>query len=551
MSDAFISYRRKPSASLALLVQTHLKTRHGLDAYVDTTRADSTRVQFPERLMAAIEAAPTFICLLGSTTLDSEWVRKEIQRAYELHKHCIPVFQESYVPPGTSDAAINYLLNFDGVHVLDEKNVYVDEAIGKIAALIPKTSTENATQLKITSQVGSRHFGVTVGAGLLLLIAIAAIVVFAILPTLQGDGTGNGTATPTDEVTPFATTQVAVNLTPNVPTLSGFQQVQTAEAEITQGFLTEEAFKLTATEQFVSNSNSTATAAQFAITETSAYATLFALSATATPTSPQTYTLTPSVTATLPPLGFPGNPVTNNAEWKPFIEANARVVDGVSMVMVPAGCFMMGSTESQIDYAMTLYSGREYYADETPAEQVCFDAPFWIDRTEVTNGQYGGSGEWDGDDLPRETVSWFEAKAHCENRGARLPTEAEWEYAARGPDSLIYPWGNEFVAENVVYSENSGSKTAPVASRPGGVSWVGAYDLSGNVWEWVSTIYDQEEFTYPYATADGREDNNTDVGRVFRGGSWDLVAVSVRTAIRDGFDDIYGEFDIGFRCALS
>ncbi|MDX2075097.1 MAG: SUMF1/EgtB/PvdO family nonheme iron enzyme [bacterium] len=139
MADAFISYRRDPSSSQARLVQEMLKFYHKIDAYVDTTRTDSTRVQFPDRLMQAIADAPTFILLLGDTTLESEWVRKEIQRAYELKKHCIPIFQESYKPT-ISDPAVDYVLSFDGVHLLDKKNIYIDVAIQHIANLVVKSS---------------------------------------------------------------------------------------------------------------------------------------------------------------------------------------------------------------------------------------------------------------------------------------------------------------------------------------------------------------------------------------------------------------------------
>jgi hypothetical protein len=220
-------------------------------------------------------------------------------------------------------------------------------------------------------------------------------------------------------------------------------------------------------------------------------------------------------------------PVTSNAEWTPVIQE----FDGVEMALVPAGCFMMGE-------------------DGKGGEQ-CFEAPFWIDVTEVTNAQYGSSGRWSGDNLPRERVDWFDAVAHCEARGARLPTEAEWEYAARGPDGLVYPWGNEFVPDNVVYAGNSGGRTADVGSRPGGASWVGALDMSGNVWEWVSSVYEP----YPYDPTDGREvdaSSDSSSARGLRGGSWlDGFSNLLRGASRDrGNPSVVVGLD-GFRCARS
>jgi tetratricopeptide (TPR) repeat protein len=222
----------------------------------------------------------------------------------------------------------------------------------------------------------------------------------------------------------------------------------------------------------------------------------------------------------IPQIAFSG--LANNDEWTPY----TREFDGVKMALVPAGCFEMGSTD---------------YEDEQPVHQQCFSEPFWIDVYEVTNEQYGSYKLWSGDNLPRVMVNWSEAVAHCESRGARLPTEAEWEYAARGPDGLIYPWGNEFVSDNVARVSSRGP--SDVGSRPGDVSWAGAFDMSGNVWEWVNSLYR----SYPYDATDGREasgDLDSSSDRVVHGGE------GVRASMRGGTDpDAYS--NIGFRCARS
>jgi serine/threonine-protein kinase len=222
--------------------------------------------------------------------------------------------------------------------------------------------------------------------------------------------------------------------------------------------------------------------------------------------------------------------VTANADWTPYTEEKSN---GVTMALVPAGCFLMGSEDGD--------------DDEQPIRKVCFDTPFWMDATEVTNQQYGSSGSWSGDYLPRENVSWTDAQAHCEKRGARLPTEAEWEYAARGPDGLVYPWGNTFVTDNVVYFNNSDAQTASVGSRPVGASWVGALDLSGNVWEWVNDWYG----AYPSDQQVNPTGPESGDYRVLRGGSWKYAEFYSRTTERNRYLPNRGFGDFGFRCALS
>jgi len=223
-----------------------------------------------------------------------------------------------------------------------------------------------------------------------------------------------------------------------------------------------------------------------------------------------------------------------------------RNFDGVPMVLVPLGCFMMGSDPAKDVHAQS---------DEEPQTKICFGQSFWLDETPVTQAQFrqfggkaGHSSAFSGDNRPVESITWFEARDFCAKRGARLPTEAEYEYAARGPDDLIYPWGNGFDANKVVYTDNSAGQTVDVGSKPLGKSWVGALDMSGNVWEWTSSLYK----LYPYDPNDGRE-NTGDVtsGRVLRGGWWDGVNINARAAFCNDFFPSVELNGNGFRCVHS
>lgn len=226
-------------------------------------------------------------------------------------------------------------------------------------------------------------------------------------------------------------------------------------------------------------------------------------------------------------LGFPDNPVENNGDWTPIVQT----FDGIEMVLVPVGCFTMGDEAS--------------YEDEQPPHRQCFEQPFWIGRTEVTNAQFSSSGTLSGANLPRETVLWREAAEFCDIKAGRLPTEAEWEYAARGPDNLLYPWGNSIQSDDrAIYSTKEDTKKGPssVGSKPRGASWVGALDMSGNVWEWVSSLYRP----YPYDRNDGREISRSDEKRVVRGGSFE--GYDIRASERSSRTEAQYT-SVGFRCS--
>jgi formylglycine-generating enzyme required for sulfatase activity len=260
----------------------------------------------------------------------------------------------------------------------------------------------------------------------------------------------------------------------------------------------------------------------------------------------------------------------------------------ITMVYVPAGKFLMGSTQKQVaetfEQAKQEYQDakKEWYVDQIPQHERIIQQPFWLDLTPVTNqsyarfvaeGGYQTSEFWTpagwqwvkygkkigpndhqnftDPQQPRVGVTWFEVYAYCCWRGGRLPTEAEWEWAARGPDNQTYPQGDTFASDYVVWDKNSGGKTALVdeGMRIKGSSWVGALDMSGNVCEWCSSLYK----SYPFREKDGRESiDDTNSTRVLRGGSWwNSGTTTLRAAYRDWYYPSIGSIDIGFRFVRS
>jgi len=257
------------------------------------------------------------------------------------------------------------------------------------------------------------------------------------------------------------------------------------------------------------------------------------------------------------------------------MSTRTRQIDGKKMVYVPPGTFQMGSSREQIEAIALLC---EQYPDawnkcqpdqferEYPAHSVTLDA-YWIDRHEVTNAQYSlcvqagacrpsrltDDDMYNGGESPVAGIPWSDALDYCSWAGGRLPSEAEWEFAARGPENLIYPWGNDFICDKGNFLDDSTacedgySGPSPVGSFPEGNSWVGARDMAGNVWEWV-----MDEFrVYPGASEAASKAVTSADTHILRGGSWGYTPAFVRAVYRYPVPPGVDYLAVGFRCAVS
>ena len=497
MSDIFFSYSRKDSKFVDGLIEK-LQAK-GVDIWVDRGQILAGE-SWRRSIVEAIRECQVFIIVLSPDSVKSENVTKELTLAEQYDKRVLPlVARDVQIPPALDYqlAGLHYQTFAEG----DYEDNFESLVKALIATGIPVKTTPSDSEISLPideepiqrisatspSKLNSlRQIPIWLWAGGGIVILIGLIIgLFSIF--------GN-------------------NQKPN-PTA-------TEEVAIIDEILTE--------------------------------------TPTLTPTNIPTDTLEPTESPTLAPSEVIPPTLT---PYPPLIQDDF----GISMVLVPEGSFMMGSTEGD--------------PDEKPVVEVVLES-FYIDQFEVTNAsykecvdlgicsrplqfdsqtrlQYYGANEYAN--FPVIYVTWEDANVYCEWRGARLPTEAEWEKAARGPDGWKYPWGNEFEEGRANYcggavfcpsEPNDGFKgTAPVDAFESGISPYGAYQMAGNVNEWVADWYDKNYYRSledgaenPTGPAQGQE-------RSIRGGSFGLNAEKLRTTNR-GFGNPFNasEYD-GFRCA--
>lgn len=504
MTQIFISYSRTDEP-FARQLATALSDM-GADIWIDIEDIPAG-MKWSSAIQQGLDTADALIVAISPESMASRNVEDEWQYFLDHNKPVIPVFLR--------DAKIHFQLN--RIQWIDFKNQPFDAALIALHAEMrrngiklqappaptgdspPLTHGHDAPpQPKPAGKNRTLLYGGAV-IGFIIIIAIIAVA-------LMQSNTDNTTQLTADA----QSTNIAqlANVTQTLDTTINSQATRIAEQEATQAA------------NFV-NQTQTQTAQQV-------------LDATSTARALPTATDIQTQINT--------GPISNNEDWQPI----EQTIDGVVMVLVPSGRFTFGATQLQLDdnyhvcEAKLNASSCNALLDERNDILITFNEPFWIDKYEVSQRQYGSSNS----QLPQGNVTSEQAQSYCETRNASLPTESEWEYAAKGPSNWRYPWGDSWdfndVRANICDANCSNNwrelnysdgyaEAAPVNEIHGSASWVGAFNMVGNVWEWTSDVY------------------SDDTTNTLRGGAWTWIQGEATTTSRAAGIADQSSF-YGFRC---
>lgn len=531
----FISYRRK-DVSWALAVYQDL-THRGYDVFFDYTNIASG--DFEQIILSNIKARAHFVLILTPTALDrcgepGDWLRREIELAIDEKRNIIPLFFDGFNFGNVSEKLTGKLQKFSSYNGMNVHQDYFLEAMERLR---------------------NKFLNVPLDA---VLHPVSAEVQEVVLEE-----------------------QRAANKAAKEAKAKAKREAIEARKKKQKEFINGISKLISSNVRRFSIGG---------ITLIGVLGILFAgnyifnnLPVSETPEFTPSATLkpeTPTVTATLKSM-----PIKTSTPPAPTLGIGSTLVsekDGMVSVYVPEGEFTMGSSTN----------------DEKPIHQVYLDA-YWLDQTEVTNSMYQKcveanqctppskisshiNGSYYGnpkfDNYPVIYISWHDADNYCTYVKRRLPTEAEWEKAARGTNGNIYPWGNEFDGEKLnscdsncefVWANRSFNDgyadVSPVGNYPAGESVYGVLDIAGNVWEWVNDWYDENY--YQNSPSSNPQGPNSGRFKVLRGGSWYdfnlfvsttfrgrtsyILANYVNSSYRDGYSPSAMDKYIGFRCASS
>lgn len=523
MAHIFISYSKQD-----IDFTRHLKRsleEAGFVVWMDETAVRPSARWWPT-IERNIETSAAVVVVMSPNSRESDWVEREILYAERLRKPIFPVLLTGEDWPRLANIQYTDMRTWKSGHLPTEledmlNGVVVPSKLGDVS--VPLDLPGELIPEMPTPQPRAQSRSWLIWVMVLILVAGGALVGGIALGNRQSDD-------------PTPTEKMAINVATLVT-----QSSESPKAPPT--VTTTDELAATVTEEPTEQPTATATEEPDpTLTEEP--------TATATEEPTTTPTKEPTATATEVSTAIPTLAVgSSNDVWEPVV----GMYNTIPMVYVPAGCFTMG-----------LASGEH---DQFPHD-VCLSA-FWISQTEITNQQYRfcvneGGCEPPHDvsyynssvhrDYPVVYVDWFQAAAFATWLGGSLPTEAQWEYAARGPEAGDYPWGTASVRCEQANIRGCEGDIAPVGSeqRSTGASWIGALDMAGNVWEWTQDWYNADYyFTLPPFALDPSGPDEPDTVRVIRGGSWDDTYPYAHSAYRNYNDGPHDQSDsLGFRVVL-
>jgi formylglycine-generating enzyme required for sulfatase activity len=533
----FISYRRK-DISWALAVYQYL-TSQKYDVFFDFSSLSSG--DFEQVIISNIRARAHFLLILTPTALDrcdepGDWLRREIETAVDEKRNIIPLFLDgfNFASPNVVEKLTGKLVDIKRYNGLDIPAGYFIEAMDRLRERylnVPLNAVIHPVSTEVRKVVRNEQSAVNAA-----LAEKWKDLKALIQPTREKESLPGTHPVKESNRTILDSRGKSFNLRFYGIGVGVLLVVMLGIAGINAWMNGANIPKPTFTSQ---PANTITIAPSFTVQPNTETVQPPTATVTPTPTKRATFTITAS-----PTLGV--------------LSTQISPKDGMVLMYVPAGEFRMGAQGGEID--------------ELPVHTVYLDA-FWIDQTEVTNAMYAkciSAGRCDPpqpsssfdtygdpqfDNYPVTSVNWENAASYCTWSGRRLPTEAEWEKAARGVEQRVYPWGkqidcsfaNYYDGKRYCFSRQGGP--SPVKYSEIGRSPYGLYDMAGNVWEWVNDWYASNY----YQRSPSRNPGGATSGqaRVVRGGSWVNDADNVRAANRVRLDPSDANNTLGFRCALS